>query len=114
MTTPNNTPTNTPIITPITPITTPLKINLTFKKSLIQWTFSIEFGTPPQTFNIAIGTTSNLLWVVSEFCMNSIGNACKDQTTNFFNTFLSNTILGNYPELTIKYIKGSILSDLSE
>ncbi|CAG8462729.1 4604_t:CDS:2 [Dentiscutata heterogama] len=106
-TTPNNAPTNTPITTPIT---TPLRINLTFEKSLMQWNFPIEVGTPPQPINMTIGTTSNLLWVVSEFCMNSSGNACKDRTTNFFDTSLSNTISGDYPEFTIKYIKGSVLS----
>ncbi|CAG8742057.1 20036_t:CDS:2, partial [Gigaspora margarita] len=93
-----------------TPITTPLKINLTFDPSLNQWTFPIQFGTPPQTMNIPIDMTYNLLWVVSEFCISPFGDACNtSRSINLFNTSLSNTISGNYQEFTIKYINGSEL-----
>ncbi|CAG8697005.1 27715_t:CDS:2, partial [Dentiscutata erythropus] len=78
----------------------------------MQWTFPIQFGTPPQTLSIPIGTTSNLLWVVSEFCMNDLGTACSNRTTNFFNTSLSNTISGAYENFTIEYIKGSKLEGI--
>ncbi|CAG8777502.1 27745_t:CDS:2, partial [Gigaspora margarita] len=59
-----------------TPITTPLKINLTFDPSLNQWSFPIQFGTPPQTMNIPIDMTYNLLWIVSELCISPFGDAC--------------------------------------
>ncbi|CAG8636484.1 34743_t:CDS:2 [Gigaspora margarita] len=108
ITTPTNTPITTPITTPIvTPITTPLKINITFEQSLMQWTFPIQFGTPPQTLNIPISTTSNILWVVSEFCMNPNGNVCNNQIKNFFNTSLSNTTSGQYAEFSLKYVQES-------
>ncbi|CAG8814157.1 4616_t:CDS:1, partial [Gigaspora rosea] len=58
-------------------ITTPLKINLTFEKTLMQWTIPIQFGTAPQILNMQIiNTTINLLWVVIELCMTPFGTAC--------------------------------------
>ncbi|CAG8571849.1 29087_t:CDS:2 [Gigaspora margarita] len=105
------TATVTASITPpiATPITTPLKINLTYEQSLMQWSFPIQFGTSPQSLNVLIDTTSNLLWVVSDFCISPFGTACNNRTTNFFNTSLSSTITGDYQEFTIKFINGSEL-----
>ncbi|CAG8650296.1 20155_t:CDS:2 [Gigaspora margarita] len=102
-------PTATSTTTPtFVPIANPLKLNLTFERSLMQWSFPLQVGTPPQTLKIAIDTTYNLLWMVSELCMNLFGNACGN-LTNFFNTSLSNTTTGDYDEFTIKYIDGSEL-----
>ncbi|CAG8758399.1 7263_t:CDS:1, partial [Gigaspora rosea] len=70
-------------------------------------TFPIQFGTPPQILNVSVDTVSNILWVVSEFCMNPFGNACSNRTTNFFNTSFSNTTTSDYEEFTIKYVNES-------
>ncbi|CAG8842786.1 40962_t:CDS:1, partial [Gigaspora margarita] len=90
------------------PIANPLKLNLTFERSLMQWSFPLQVGTPPQTLKIAIDTTYNLLWMVSELCMTPWGNACGN-LTNYFNTSLSNTSKSDYEYFTIKYIDGTEL-----
>ncbi|CAG8806114.1 6359_t:CDS:2, partial [Gigaspora rosea] len=69
-------------------------------------------GTPPQTLKIAIGTTYNLLWIVSDLCMRPFGNASSGQTTNFYNTSLSNDSATDYEEFTIKYINGAELESI--
>ncbi|CAG8666121.1 14266_t:CDS:2, partial [Gigaspora margarita] len=96
------------IIPTFVPIDTPLKLNLTFERSLMQWSFPLQVGTPPQTLKIAIDTTYNLLWVASQLCMIPWGNACGN-LTNFFNTSLSNTSKSEIEDLTIKYIDGTEL-----
>ncbi|RIB25448.1 aspartic peptidase domain-containing protein [Gigaspora rosea] len=85
-----------------TPINTLLKLNLTYDRSLKQWSFPILFGTPSQTLNLPIDIASNLIWVVSQFCMSPYGNACDYRTTNFFNSSLSNCT-GNYTTFKTKY-----------
>ncbi|CAG8837048.1 45253_t:CDS:2, partial [Gigaspora margarita] len=89
------------------PIATPVNINLTFERSSMQWLFPLQVGTPPQTLNVPINSTSSLLWVVSELCMSPFGDACNVRTTNFFNTSLSNTTSGDFSEFTLKYVNGS-------
>ncbi|RIB05758.1 aspartic peptidase domain-containing protein [Gigaspora rosea] len=106
-TTPSTTPstsTTTPSTPTITPITTPLKIYLTFDPSVPNWFFEIDFGTPPQPLNIPISFTSNLLWVVSEFCMSPLGDACNVRTTNLYNTSQSDTASGDYEEFTFSFM----------
>ncbi|CAG8534728.1 9702_t:CDS:2 [Gigaspora margarita] len=108
ITTPTAAPITTPITTPtVAPITTPLKINLTFEPNLTQWSFPIQFGTPPQTLDILTGITSNLLWAVSELCMSPFGDACNIRAATFFNTSLSNSLSGDFEEFTIDYVNGS-------
>ncbi|CAG8852649.1 2481_t:CDS:2, partial [Gigaspora margarita] len=96
------------IIPTFVPIANPLKLNLTFERSLMQWSFPIQVGTPLQTLKIAIDTTYNLLWMVSQLCMTPWGNACGN-LTNFFNTSLSNTTKSEIETFTIKYIDSSEL-----
>ncbi|RIB15307.1 hypothetical protein C2G38_2192728 [Gigaspora rosea] len=113
-TTPITTNTFTPTTTSTTksPINISLTINLTFEQSLMQWSFPLQVGTPPQTLKIAIDTTYNLLWIVSELCMSPFGNASSGQTTNFYNTSLSNDSATDYEEFTIKYINGAELESI--
>ncbi|CAG8847492.1 21586_t:CDS:2, partial [Gigaspora margarita] len=42
-----------------------------------------------------------------ELCMSPFGDACNNQAATFFNTSLSNSLLGDYEEFTIEYVNGS-------
>ncbi|CAG8500073.1 13511_t:CDS:2 [Gigaspora rosea] len=111
ITTPISIPTTASETTSSVPlITTPLKIKVTFENPLMQWTFPIDIGTPPQNLNILIDVTTNLLWVTSELCTNPFGDACYNRTTNFFNTSFTNTITSDDEEFKFKYIQRELIS----